>query len=237
MRRHGAGAAPRGPHPQRRGVRRHPPLADGQGLRGDVHPQRHGHRRQDHRERRARRHPVLGRRHAQRTRVRPGLRHAGLPPADLRAPGHRARAGDDRAHAAPDRRRARVRRGRRRLLRRPRVPRVRRPERPAHRRDAAGGGLRRHGQARLPRLRHVEGGQAGRALVGHALGPGPAGLAPRVLGDGGEVPRRRSSTSTAAGSTSSSRTTRTRSPSRRRPATPSPTTGCTTPGSPRRARR
>ena len=44
-----------------------------------------------------------------------------------------------------------------------------------------------------------------------------AGLAHRVLGDGGEAPRRRSSTSTAAASTSSSRTMRTRSRSRAAP--------------------
>ena len=49
-----------------------------------------------------------------------------------------------------------------------------------------------------------------------ALGRGLPGLAPRVLGDGDALPRRRGSTSTPAASTTSSPTTRTRSPSRRR---------------------
>jgi hypothetical protein len=44
-------------------------------------------------------------------------------------------------------------------------------------------------------------------------GDGLPGLAPRVLGDGDALPRRRSSTSTPAASTTSSPTTRTRSPS------------------------
>ena len=57
--------------------------------------------------------------------------------------------------------------------------------------------------------------------------PGPARLAPRVLGDGDEVPRP-TSTSTAAASTWSSRTTRTRWRSPVPPATASPATGCTT---------
>ena len=62
-----------------------------------------------------------------------------------------------------------------------------------------------------------------------ALGRGLPGLAPRVLGDGDALPRRRTSTSTPAASTTSSRTTRTRSPSRRRSwaAPPARTTGST----------
>ena len=74
--------------------------------------------------------------------------------------------------------------GRGRVLRRPRLPGLRIAERAAHRRDAAGRRLRRHGQARPPRLRHVEGRQAGGARVGHPVGPGATGLAPGVLGDG-----------------------------------------------------
>ena len=46
-------------------------------------------------------------------------------------------------------------------------------------------------QARPARLRHVEGGQAGRAELGDALGPRPARLAPGVLGDGAQVPGQR----------------------------------------------
>ena len=51
-----------------------------------------------------------------------------------------------------------------------------------------------------------------------AVGAGAAGLAHRVLGDGAEVPRQPSSTSTAAAWTCASRTTRTSRPSRGRPA-------------------
>ena len=154
---------------------------------------------------------------------------AGLPAAELRAARHRARPRDDRADAAADRRRARLRGRRRRLLRRALVPGLRLAVGPADRRDAGRRRLgRRRPQARPARLRAVEGGQAGRAVVADAVGTRPAGLAPRVLGDGHEVPRRRPSTSTAAGSTSSSRTTRTSSRSRPRPATASRATGCTT---------
>ena len=72
------------------------------------------------------------------------------------------------------------------------------------------------------RLRALEGEQAGRGhVVGVALGPRPARLAHRVLGDGRGAPRARCSRSTAAGSTSSSRITRTSSPSRARSATSS----------------
>ena len=85
-------------------------------------------------------------------------------------------------------------------------------------------------QARPARLHAVEERQAGRAGVADAVGPGPAGLAPRVLGDGRRLPRRRSSTSTAAASTWSSRTTRTSAPRATRRATRSRGSGCTTPG-------
>ena len=64
--------------------------------------------------------------------------------------------------------------------------------------------------------------------MGLALGPRPAGLAHRVLGDGRGAPRAGRSRSTAAGSTSSSRTTRTRSRSRARSGTSSRRSGCTT---------
>ena len=58
------------------------------------------------------------------------------------------------------------------------------------------------------------------AVLALAVGPRPARLAHRVLGDGAEVPRRRPSTSTAAASTCASRTTRTSRPSPARPGFP-----------------
>ena len=70
--------------------------------------------------------------------------------------------------------------------------------------------------------------RAGVGVLGLALGSGPARLAHRVLRDVAALPRRRRSTSTAAGSTCASRTTRTSSPSRPRRATRSRATGCTT---------
>ena len=45
---------------------------------------------------------------------------------------------------------------------------------------------------------HVEGRKTGGAVLGVALGPRPAGLAHRMLGDGPHLPRHRNSTSTAA---------------------------------------
>ena len=74
----------------------------------------------------------------------------------------------------------------------------------------------------------AQGGRAGIGVLGVAVGRRAAGLAHRVLGDVAALPRRRSSTSTAADSTCASRTTRTSSPSRRPPATRSRATGCTT---------
>ena len=64
--------------------------------------------------------------------------------------------------------------------------------------------------------------------MGLALGPRPARLAHRVLGDGREAPRPGRSRSTAPASTSSSRTTRTSSRSRARSGTSSRGSGCTT---------
>ena len=88
------------------------------------------------------------------------------------------------------------------------------------------------------RLRALEGDQGGRGhLVGLAVGARTAGLAHRVLGDGGEAPRARSSRSTVGGSTWFSRTTRTRSHSRAAPAASSLVSGCTTGCSSSRAKR
>ena len=67
-----------------------------------------------------------------------------------------------------------------------------------------------------------------RGQLALAVGPRPARLAHRVLGDGRRSTSARSSTSTAAGSTCASRTTRTRSRSPGRPGCSSPATGCTT---------
>ena len=89
------------------------------------------------------------------------------------------------------------------------------------------------------RFRAVEALDARAARLGQPVGPRPARLAHRMLGDGRSASRRRRSTSTAAASTSSSRTTRTRS---RRAAAPttarrSPASGCTTASSTSRRRR
>ena len=167
----------------------------------------------------------------------------GLPAADVRATGDRARAGDARADRDADRARARVRGGgrlRRRLLRRPVLAGLRRALPAADRGHGAGRGRGSARQARPARLRPVEGPQALRA--DHAR-PGrhrgvagaPAGTwsARRWPGSTSAT----SSTSTAAVWTCGSRTTRTSWPSRRRPASASPGSGCTTPGSPRPGRR
>ena len=111
----------------------------------------------------------------------------------------------------------RVRGRRRRLLPRRELPRVRPALGPAPGPGRAGRGAE-PAQGGSARLRALEGQQAGDRghLVGLALGPRPAGLAHRVLGDGRGASSGRRSRSTAAGSTSSSRTTRTRSRSRAR---------------------
>ena len=99
----------------------------------------------------------------------------------------------------------------------------------SHGRNA--GRRRQHGRAEAQRgrLRLVEDGQAGRALVAQPLGSGPAGLAHRVLGHEPPPAGHRPSTSTAAGWTSSSRTTRTKWPKASVPtASRWPSTGCTT---------
>ena len=73
------------------------------------------------------------------------------------------------------------------------VPGLRRAAAP-HARGAARVGRRagrgRRGEAQPDGLRALEGGEAGRARVGLAVGPGPAGLAHRVLGDVARPARR-----------------------------------------------
>ena len=107
-------------------------------------------------------------------------------PARRRAAGDR----DGRRDRRPDRRAGRVRprlRGRRRrLLPGPQLRRLRQALQPRPRADGPGrgGGLgAREGEP--ARLRPLESDQGGRGhQLGLALGPGPAGLAHRVLGDG-----------------------------------------------------
>ncbi len=162
------------------------------------------------------------------------LRHR-LPPARRAAAGpgtgrHRPRTRDDRPHRVADRAGSRLPGRGRRVLLGSELRRLRQAVGPPHRRAPVRRPYRTGGaEARPTRLRLVEGGQAGRAHLGLALGTGPARLAHRVLGDGPPLPRGRRSTSTPAATTSSSPITRTRSPSPRRPpASPSPGTGCTT---------
>ncbi len=116
----------------------------------------------------------------------------GLGPAGQRAEGERDDRGDRGADRGPDRRRPRLRGGRRRLLPRRELRRLREALQPPARRDAAGRGRRLgRAQARAAGLRALEDAQGGRGhLVGVALGRRPAGLAHRVLGDGRGDPRR-----------------------------------------------
>ena len=110
----------------------------------------------------------------------------GLGTARRRAAGDRDDARDRRADRGADRRGARLRGGRRRLLRRAELRPLRRALGPAPRR----GRVRRAGraggaQARPGRLRALEGDEARRGhVVALALGRRSAGLAHRVLGDG-----------------------------------------------------
>ena len=122
---------------------------------------------------------------------RDGYADPGLPAADRRAAGDRPHHRDDHPDAAADRRRPRLPGRRRRLLRRPVLPGLRRAVRAADRRDAAGRRLgRRCPQARPARLCPVEVGQTRRAELADAVGRRPSGLAPGVLGDGRQVPGR-----------------------------------------------
>ncbi len=117
-----------------------------------------------------------------------------LPAPDRHPPRHRVgrRDGRDDRPAAGDRarlphRRRRVPVGALRRGLRPAGPAGAR--RHARRRRRARGG-RRRGQARLGRLRPVEAGQAGRAVVAVAVGRRAAGLAQRVRRDEPGHPRR-----------------------------------------------
>ena len=95
---------------------------------------------------------------------------------------------DRRVHRRPDRARLRLRGRGRRLLPRRALRGVRPPLGAAAR--PGGGAGAEPAQGGPARLRALEGEQAGRGhVVGLAVGPRPAGLAHRVLGDGGEAAR------------------------------------------------
>ena len=109
--------------------------------------------------------------------------------------------------------------GGRRLLPRRDLRRLRQAVEPAASRRCSQGedDERRDAEGEPAGLRALEGAEGGRGHgLGRALGPRPAGLAHRVLGDGRAARSASTSTSTAAAPTWSSRTTRTRSPRPRR---------------------
>ncbi len=163
-----------------------------------LHPQRHGHRRQDPGEVGSRPDGRGGRTPTTSSgsstpRTRPST--CSSPRTQPRATGHIPqmveldRAADRPRPCVPGRGRVR-----RRLLRRPLLALVRRADPPEPGRRRAGARRRPPGQARPARLRAVEGRQARRAchrVVADAVGPGPAGVAPGVLGDGHPLPRAR----------------------------------------------
>ena len=203
------------------------------GFAGHVRQQRHRRRRQHHRPGRTRGHDRAGARVAStRHEFCAPVRSAQHPAPRRDAAGDRVDRRDAGDHRRARRVRARVRdRGRGRLLPGRLAARIRRAVAPHARRAARERGRARRGrraQAQPGRLRAVEGGEAGRAELGLAVGTRPSGLAHRVLGD---VARRFSataSTSTVAATTSCSRTTRTSSRRRSAPATSSRATGSTT---------
>ena len=125
---------------------------------------------------------------------------AGPGPARQRAAGHRAhRRRASTWFARLEERGLAYAAGRRRLLRRRQLRGLRQPVGPEHRR-AEGRRAHRGGRAEAQpaRLRPVEGGQAGRAVVAQPLGPGPARLAHRMFGHVLVAAWARPSTCTAA---------------------------------------
>ena len=122
----------------------------------------------------------------------------GHEPPRARAPGRRAASDRDdrldrRPHLRAHRPRRRLRRRRRRVLPRALGPEYGSLSQAPARPDGPGRGRRGRGSQGGPaRLRAVEGAEGGRGHgLGRALGPRPAGLAHRVLGDGRGAPRRR----------------------------------------------
>ena len=123
------------------------------------------------------------------------MERVGVSPARRDAARHGVHRVDDRLDRRARRRRTRIR-GRRhgRVLRRGVVPDLRRrsaPDPGAAARVGRRARRGRRGQAQPGRLRALEGGEARRTGLGLAVGPGPAGLAHRVLGDVARPARRR----------------------------------------------
>ena len=158
----------------------------------------------------------------------PGLRRAGVPATDRRAAGNRSRAGDDRVDASPDRHWSCLCRRRRRLLRCPVLP--GRGQLSGQRLDA----MSRAPTATVPASETRATSLCGRrpspgAVVGDAVGTRASGVAPRVLGDGHEVPR--SEFDIHGGGLDLVFPHHENEPAQSRlPATRSRRTGCTTPG-------
>ncbi len=114
----------------------------------------------------------------------------GLGHARRAAEGDRVHPGDRLLHRAARRARVRLPGRGRRLLPRRELPRVRAALRPAPGSGRGAGAERAQGGP--ARLRALEGEQAGRGhALAFAVGRGPAGLAHRVLGDGGGAARAR----------------------------------------------
>ena len=118
---------------------------------------------------------------------------AGARAARPRAAGVRVRRADRRPDRRAGRRRPRLRGRRRRLLPRAHAAGLRRAVAPRRRPDGPGRGRRgRRSQGGPARLRALEGAEGGRGhRLGLAVGPRPARLAHRVLGDGRGAARRR----------------------------------------------
>ena len=211
------------------------------GYDGDVHPQRHRHRRQDHRPKTPpRAGPVRdGRSPTKRACFNDGYDVLGLPAADRTSRGASPGTSRDRRRddARTGRERSRLRGGGQRLLRRgePAPATSRSPTRSW--RTSSSQAATADRQARPARLRDVEGGQARRADAGDPVGRGRPGWHPGCVGDGPQVPR--------CGLRHPRRRYRPDLPAPRErdrpvqglPATTSPDSGCTTPGSPWPARR
>ncbi len=171
-------------------VRHRPAQPDVPRLGRHPCPQHHRRRGQDHQRRQRHRRGSARARVAVRRCLQP--RHGAVQraAADDRTAGVDAPPADHRADPGADRRRQGVRRRWRRLLRGLEVPVVRQAL--AHEGRRARGrraGRRRRAQARPRRLRAVEERQAGRAVVGGAVGQGTPGVAHRVLRDVGDHAR------------------------------------------------
>ena len=165
-----------------------------EGYEATLVDQRHRHQRQDLRRRaRGRASPSAELARRDDRRLRRGHRPARARPPRRRAAGHRDDRRDRRADRGPDRARPRLRVGRRRLLPRAQLRRLRQALQPRPRRDGPGRGGRAPSAKEDPldfalwKARKEDEDTAWDV----ALGRGPARLAHRVLGDGREAARRR----------------------------------------------